>query len=92
MHKNTLFFEESCKNRRIVGGSALKSPLALGSWGLCSQTQALLLPSTVTTFSTPFVTRLIAVEEEQKYQQPMFCFCFFCAIAPIFHLKLDCFC
>jgi len=48
MLKNALFFEKSWKNRRSVGGSASKPPLASGGWGLCPQAPELLFQSPVT--------------------------------------------
>jgi len=37
MQKNALFFGKNCKNRRNVGDSAPKPPLASGGWGLRPQ-------------------------------------------------------
>jgi len=38
MRKNALFFEKICKNSTSSGGSASRSHLPSGGWGLCIQT------------------------------------------------------
>jgi len=56
MFKNAYFFGKNVKNRLSVGGSAPEPPLASGIWGLRPQTSALLLPPTITTLSSSFLT------------------------------------
>jgi len=41
-----LYFFEKWRNRRSVGGSASKPPLASGGWGLCPQTPQSVTPVT----------------------------------------------
>jgi len=52
---------------------------------------ALLLPSTITTFSSSFLVLnafYSAQKEPSNYYKKMFCLCFFCTFAPIFLFKL----
>jgi len=74
MLKNTLFFEKTKRNRRSVGGSAPKPPLASGDWGLRPQTPKLLLPSHVVgllIFSKAFValTNVITVKRNENIEK-----------------------
>jgi len=43
MPKNELFFRTNCKNRRSVGSSAPKHPLASGGWGSAPEPELLFL-------------------------------------------------
>jgi len=67
MLKTRHFLEKSCKNRRSVGGSAPKFPLASGGWG-ATPDPVLLFPYSVATFYERLVlmlTRFIIVINEQ---------------------------
>jgi len=55
MLKNAYFLGKNCKNRLSVGSSAPEPSFASSGWGLRSQTPALLLSSTITTYSSLFL-------------------------------------
>jgi len=83
MLKNAYFLEKDVKYRFSVGGSAPEPPLASGGWGLLPQTPVLLLPPTITTFSSSFLALNAVYYLQKKQILHLQNFCSYFSIQPL---------
>jgi len=85
MLKNAYFLEKKTVKIVSASGAPPDPSFASGGWG-----PALLLPPTITTLSSSFLSvkcSFITLKKEQNNSSKMFCFWFFRTLVPIFSLQ-----